>query len=173
MRLNVTLSQLAFALPLLLLGCGRSYPPVDLDKVRVNPITGMELAEMVQHAGAKVVLVNLWATWCGPCREEFPSLVRLHREYHQSGVKVILVSADFETDLMQVKGFLGRQGVDFLAYLKSDRDIEFINALYPNWSGAIPLTLIYDNKGNLQHYWEGAAPYSVFERSVLEVLYST
>jgi thiol-disulfide isomerase/thioredoxin len=151
------------------LGCGRAQPE-RLDSVQVVPATGPDILRRVRESGGKAVLVNVWATWCGPCREEFPDLVRLARNYRGRGLTVLLVSADFDTELPAVKQFLARQGVDFPTFIKSGKDMALINAFDPRWTGAIPATFLYDGTGKLRAYWEGARSYAMFEEKVLEIM---
>ncbi|HYM81181.1 MAG TPA: TlpA disulfide reductase family protein, partial [Candidatus Limnocylindria bacterium] len=101
----------------------------------------------MREPGAEVVLVNIWATWCAPCREEFPDLMRLNERYRDRGLRLILVSADFEDQLPLARRFLAKQGVDFPSYLKTGDDMRFINAMDSRWTGALPATLIYDGRG--------------------------
>lgn len=143
---------------------------VPVEQVQVSPVTAQALLKIVRDSGAKVVLVNVWATWCGPCREELPDLVRLARDYETKRLKVLLVSADMESDLPQVKKFLAEHGVDFPAYLQAQKDQEFIDAINPHWTGAIPATFIYDGTGKLHEFWEGSASYATFEQKVQQVL---
>ena len=152
-----------------LVACGRTTP-VRVEDVRVTPVTGVDIRRLVSNAGGKAVLVNMWATWCGPCREEFPGLVRVAHKYQDQGLKVILVSADDKADLAAVKKFLAEQGVDFPAYLKAEKDEPFIDALDKRWTGALPATFIYDGTGKLRDFWEGSVPFNVFEQKVVEVL---
>ncbi len=120
-----------------------------------------------------MTVVNVWATYCAPCREEFPDLVRLHEAYKVRGLRLVLVSADFEDQLPNARAFLAENGVDFPSYLKREPDSEFIEAMDSGWSGALPATWIYDAKGVRRHFREGMASYEVFERDVLDVLNET
>jgi thiol-disulfide isomerase/thioredoxin len=158
----------AAAACLLEVGCSRAQP-IRPDSERVTPVTAAGLNQAVTRAGAPVVLVNVWATWCGPCREEFPDLVRLERLWRGRGLKVLLVSADDKGDLPQVKRFLAERGVDFPTYLKAQKDMEFINGLDPRWSGALPVTFLYDGTGRLRDFWEGKTTYALFEQKVRAV----
>jgi thiol-disulfide isomerase/thioredoxin len=124
----------------------------------------------VRRPGARAVLVNVWATWCGPCREEFPDLLRLERELRDRGLRVVLVSADFDDQLPAVRRFLASHDVDFPSYIKTGDDMEFINRLEPRWSGALPATLIYDGAGTPRRFWEGMATYDTLRSRVLEVM---
>jgi thiol-disulfide isomerase/thioredoxin len=152
-----------------LTGCGR-HERVPVEQVQVNPVTAEGLLKIVRDSGAKAVLVNVWATWCGPCREEFPDLVRVAHVYQPKGLKVLLVSADMESDLPQVKNFLAEHGVEFPSYLQAQKDQEFINAIEPRWTGAIPATFIYDSSGKLRDFWEGKTSYGEFEQRVKKFL---
>jgi thiol-disulfide isomerase/thioredoxin len=152
-----------------LLACGQTEP-VRIEDVRVTPVTAADVQRIIHNAGAKAVLVNMWATWCGPCREEFPGLVRVAHKYQERGLKVLLVSADDEADLAAVKKFLAKQGVDFPAYIKAQKDQPFIDGLDKRWTGALPATFIYDGTGRLRDFWEGSVPFSVFEQKVVEAL---
>lgn len=142
----------------------------EIESIRIAPATGREILQAVRESEAKAVLVNIWATWCQPCIEEFPELLRLHRQYGGKGVELILVSADFESEMPNVIAFLAKQGVNFLTYIKSGNDMEFIDTLNPTWSGALPATFIYDAKGVLHNFWEGKTTYSELEQKILEVL---
>ena len=152
------------ALAVALAGCSRaSLPPV-------TPATAGDVTKAARSANAKVVLVNLWASWCGPCREEFPDLVRLQRDYELRGLKVIFVSWD---DSPQIAAkFLAKQGVSSASFIKSDNqnDQQFLAGIEPRLSGAIPATLLYDGDGKLREFWEGAVTYDVFQKKVESVL---
>jgi thiol-disulfide isomerase/thioredoxin len=143
---------------------------VRVEDVRVTPVTAADIQKAVRDSGAKVVLVNMWATWCGPCREEFPGLVRVAHQYQGQGVKVLLISADTAADLPAVKKFLAERGVEFPAYLKAEKDQEFIDGMGKQWTGALPATFLFDGTGKLRDFWEGEATFSVFEQKVVEVL---
>ncbi|HEX6851906.1 MAG TPA: TlpA disulfide reductase family protein [Candidatus Polarisedimenticolaceae bacterium] len=126
----------------------------------------------VRRPGAAVVVLNVWATWCQPCREEFPDLLRLEREYRAKGVRLVLVSADFPDAVAEAEAFLRRHGVAFQTFLK-DGDVPdqaFIDGLDPRWSGALPATIVFDGAGRKTAFWEGKADYATLERHVKEAL---
>ncbi|HUK14075.1 MAG TPA: TlpA disulfide reductase family protein [Thermoanaerobaculaceae bacterium] len=124
----------------------------------------------VGRARGDVVLVNVWATWCEPCREEFPDLMRLRREMSGKPFALILVSADFPDVKPEVTRFLAQYGVDFPTFLKSQGDTEFINGLDPRWSGALPATILYGADGVKRGFWEGKADYATFVERVSALL---
>lgn len=115
----------------------------------VRPITAQGVRRMIDASKGRILVVNLWATWCVPCIEEFPDLVRLHGELSDSGVSVVGISIDDEEDLStKVIPFLDRLNVPFNVWIKqSGGDEQFITAMNPDWSGAVPATFIYDRRG--------------------------
>ena len=149
----------------LLASCGGSRPAPPLE-----PATADRVLDAVRAPGAQAVLVNVWATWCMPCREEFPDLMRVGRELRGRGLRLVLVSADFDNAVPQARAFLARQGVDFPSYHKTGDDMQFINTLDSRWSGALPATFLYDGAGNRVRSWEGQQSYETLSRAVRDVL---
>src|ERR1043166_8988326 len=127
---------------------GAAGPPV-------IPATSKNILLAVREPGAKVVLVNMWATWCGPCREEFPDIVKRAKNYRDRGLRVVFVSWDGDDAV--TRRFLAQRGVDFPSYIKADseRDPAFIDAIEPRWTGEFPATMIYDGTGKTRDFWEG------------------
>lgn len=134
------------------------------------PASAADILRAVNAPGAAVVIVNVWATWCLPCREEMPDILRLRRAYAARGLRLILVSGDFSADAEPAAAFLREQGVDFPTYLKNENDMEFINALDPHWSGALPVTFVYDGVGHLRRSVYGLASYDRLQQEVESVL---
>jgi thiol-disulfide isomerase/thioredoxin len=134
-----------------------------------TPVTAAELKQHATESKAKVVLINVWASWCEPCRDELPALVRLRKENAGTSVEIVLVSADFDKTTQELVAFLSSNGIDFPTYLKTERDAAFIAALDPDWSGAIPASFLYVN-GKPEDFWEGAATYESLARKIKEAL---
>jgi len=139
-------------------------PPV------VEPITAEGLKREIGQGGAAATVVNVWATWCLPCREEFPDLLQVEREYRQRGVRLVLVSADFPDRRGEVERFLSQHGVTFRSYLKDSPDMAFINALSPEWSGALPGTFVFDRAGVLRWFTEGKVTFQELREAVDKVV---
>jgi thiol-disulfide isomerase/thioredoxin len=124
----------------------------------------------ISAPGAKAVLVNIWATWCGPCRDEFPDVLRIRRDLQAQGLRVILVSADFDDAKADAVKFLTDMGVDFPSFIKTGKDEEFMNGLAKEWTGVLPATLVYDGHGTLRDLREGKQSYETFRGMVEKVL---
>ncbi|GAA5520949.1 TlpA family protein disulfide reductase [Aliifodinibius salicampi] len=129
-----------------------------------------ELQEIINsYEDEKAVLINVWATWCAPCIEEFPHIVELQREY-QDEVQVIFISADFPDNRERAIKFLKEQEVDWMTYFKTGKDQPFIEALSENWSGALPFTKILDKDGHVIASWEQGAEYEKFKTNIKKAL---
>jgi thiol-disulfide isomerase/thioredoxin len=110
----------------------------------------------VRAPGARAVLVNLWATWCDPCREEMPELIRFFRAHRADGLRLVLVSADDPESRKDVARFLAEVGAaGAQAFIKTGDDMAFINGLDARWSGALPASFLYDGGGKQRRFWPG------------------
>ena len=137
---------------------------------RPRPATAADVLAAVKAAKGRVVLINAWATWCIPCRQEMPDLLRMRRELKDKGFELILVTADFESALDGSQAFLASHGVDFPTLHKKQRDQEFIDGLDPSWTGALPFTMLFDRTGNRSASWEGRETLDQLRARVLPLL---
>jgi cytochrome c biogenesis protein CcmG/thiol:disulfide interchange protein DsbE len=136
---------------------GRSKTPAD----SMTPASGKRQAidiHLPDLAGSpwqlsdrrgKVVLVNFWATWCPPCREETPGLVRLYRDYHSKGVDVVGISMD-DDPRQAVPPFVRQYGLPY-AVLVPDANFQLANDI-----DSLPTTLLIDRKGRVAKVYVGA-----------------
>ncbi len=119
-------------------------------------VSESDLPQVLSAHRGQVVVLNFWATWCGPCREEFPHLVRLHRELSARGLTVIAVSMDEQEDAPAAAAFLQQQGATFPSYIRGFEDFgRFVDAVDPEWSGALPSTFVFNRKGGLSRRFIG------------------
>ena len=130
------------------------------------------LAQAIAREKGKVVLVNFWATWCVPCREEFPDLVRLEAAYRDKGLAVLGVSTDLGKDLSAVEKFLATHKPGFPNYhkAKGGDDQDFIDAVDPRWGGELPFTVLYDREGRKVQALSGKHSYADLEREIARLL---
>lgn len=124
---------------------------------------------LAKDGAAAVTVINVWATWCGPCRDEFPAL-HAAIQRHQPDARLLLYSVDFEDQASAVRAFLAERGLRDTVYLKTGDEQHFIETMHPTWSGALPATLVFDRAGHLREFWEGEADSARFERSIQAAL---
>ena len=131
-----------------------------------------ELDSLFASLKGKVVLVNMWATWCVPCVKEFPELLKLYRNYKESGFEIIFISVDDKEDKdTKLPGFLKKQGVDFVTYYNEFKKPEDIIGYFDkSWGGEIPATYIYNREGKMIKKLIGSQSYEKFEREIKEAL---
>jgi thiol-disulfide isomerase/thioredoxin len=120
---------------------------------KITPARLETVLDAIRKPGARAVLVNVWATWCEPCREEMPDLVRAYRAHKAEGLRLVLVSSDDEENRAEAEKFLTSQGVDVDSFLKVGDDMAFINGIEKRWTGALPASFIFDGRGRLLHFW--------------------
>ena len=122
----------------------------------------------------KPLMVTFWATWCEPCREEFPRLVDLGKEYAPKGLSIFGVSLDNDADMRLVRHFLALHQPGFPNYRqKVGIDVDaFYTGVNPAWTGTMPETLFYARDGSILVHFIGEQPRETFEDAIRQVLAS-
>jgi len=111
----------------------------------------------LEASPAKLRVVNLWATWCVPCRREFPELVRTAAAFDTSDVSLTFASTDFVGMEDSVRAYLTRQNVRGTAFLLDPlQDSAETMAFEPLWMGELPATFVYDATGTRRFAHIGA-----------------
>lgn len=169
------LSVLYFSLLLILLSMNCSDQQKKSEKYakgKVIPISASEikllnekqLHELVSQRNGKGLFLNIWATWCLPCREEFPDLEKLVQTFGHKNVEFVALSVDYPDEIdSKILPFLQKHPLNFSHYVQDFSDKErIINFLNEQWSGALPATFIYDADGKQQHFLLGQHSYEDF-----------
>jgi thiol-disulfide isomerase/thioredoxin len=119
--------------------------------VAVKAIDLEALKAVLNRDSGRPLLVNFWATWCDPCREEFPDLVKIDADYRARGLDFIIISLDDVVELKTgVPKFLRGMKAKMPSYLLNVSDPEpAIKMVDPQWSGALPGTILYNGKGEI------------------------
>ena len=129
------------------------------------------LKQTIAKEKGRVVLVNFWATWCVPCREEFPELSKLQTRHRTAGLQLIGISTDFAKQRPAVEKFLAEQRPSFTNYWKkSGGDEAFINAVDRNWGGELPFSVLYDRSGKKVRVYSGSLPLASAEKEIRKLL---
>lgn len=120
----------------------------------------------------KPVLVTFWATWCEPCRDEYPMLVQLAKQYAPQGLVVFGVSLDDDADMNLVRHFLAQNRPGFPNYRqKPGIDVdEFYHGVNPDWQGSMPETVFYGRDGHLLGHFVGEQKREDFEQAIHKIL---
>jgi thiol-disulfide isomerase/thioredoxin len=130
--------------------------------------------KLVRQYRGKPLLINFWATWCEPCRDEYPMLNELSKEYAPKGLRVVGVNSDQDGDLILMRRFIARYKPAFPNYRKKpgkpEEEGEFNQAVLPDWRGELPATFLYDKDGRLSGHFFGARNRETYEAAIRQLL---
>lgn len=136
----------------------------------VTKIDQKRFAELIKPNG-KPLLINFWATWCEPCRDEFPALVKIDAEY-KGKIDFITISLDFEEELNTgVPKFLTLMKATMPTYLLVTPDeTAAISMISKDWAGGLPMTVLYDPSGKLSYFRQGVVRHDILQKEIDKVL---
>jgi len=124
--------------------------------VSIIPGDEKDLDKLIAKNKGKVVFVDYWATFCGPCKKNFPHTVELHKKHKGDGLVVVSVAFDLLEDKERALDFLKKQGATF-DNLISKYDGGGSDANDAFGIGPLPHLRLYDRQGKLRYKWEGKA----------------
>ena len=108
------------------------------------------LAAVLKNDSEGLRLINLWATWCGPCVIEYPEFVDIHRMFSGRGLEFVSVSADNLESKDKAHAFLKKKASAVTNYIFSEADkYALIETVDPDWDGALPYTVLVEPGGNV------------------------
>ena len=125
--------------------------PITENDIRVIDLEGLKKVLQRDPGDKRPLLLNFWATWCDPCREEFPDLVKLDGDYKDKGLNFIAVSLDDLSDVKsEVPKFLNQMKATMPVVLLDVKDPEpAIKIVDATWDGQLPATFLYDKDGKV------------------------
>ena len=134
-----------------------SVGPVQAASTEVKLISAAQLRRVLDAERGKVVLLNLWATYCAPCLKEIPELVALERELGRRGFVVIGVAMDEPAALARaVRPFHAKYFPRFRTYLRNESSLDAIAGVVDaGWNQALPTTYLIDRQGRSQRRVQG------------------
>lgn len=134
----------------MLFGCASSP-----NQVRIVPISPEEIPALIAtHSSDSLLVINIWATWCIPCIEEFPDFLRVQNQFAKEPVTFKFISVDFSDQTESILKFLQKTSFQGTMYHKSGSDEAFINQFSSDWDGSIPVTFIF-RRDSLLHTFHG------------------
>jgi thiol-disulfide isomerase/thioredoxin len=141
-----------------------SKEPVD-----VEMIDEAGIKELLKNNSEKIRLINVWATWCGPCVTEFPEFITINRMYGHRDFEFISISADDPSKKEKVLKFLKQQQASNKNYLFSaDDKYKLIEAIDPKWQGALPYTVLVEPGGKIVYGKQGRINPAEMKKTIVE-----
>jgi thiol-disulfide isomerase/thioredoxin len=138
---------------------GKAEPTISLQVVKYP-----ELQQAIQAQRGQVVVLDVWATWCGPCKKEFPHLVELHQRYGNDGVVCMSVSLDEPKQRDTVLAFLKSHKAAFPNYLLDEGEAGWDKLALKG----IPAVFVYDRAGQLARKFTNDDPDNQFTYADVE-----
>lgn len=141
------------------------------EKVALDMLPLDAVVDKVSHQRDDWRLINVWATWCAPCKKEFPDLVDTYRMYRGRGLEVITISLDGVDDRNAALAFLQQQQASMTNYLSASTEVEVLaKVLDPGWLGAVPYTLLIAPGGTVVYRHHGPFDPLTLRRAIVDRL---
>ena len=139
------------------------------EPVKLDTITADGIKELVKNSSGKLRLINVWATWCGPCVTEFPEFITMNRMYRHRDFEFISISADDPAKKDKALQFLQQQQASATNYIFNvDDKYKLIEAVDPKWQGALPYTLLVEPGGKIVFSKQGAIEPDLLKTMIID-----
>ena len=139
------------------------------EPVKLDTITADGIKDLVKNNSNKLRLINVWATWCGPCVTEFPDFVDMNRMYRRRDFEFISISADEPAKKAKALEFLQKSQASNTNYIFNiDDKYKLIEAIDPKWQGALPYTLLVEPGGKIVYAKEGPIDPAAMKKAIVD-----
>jgi peroxiredoxin len=126
------------------------------EPVNLELIDEQGIRDLLKNNSGKLRLINVWATWCGPCVTEFPDFMTINHMYRKRDFEFVSISADNPSNKEKVTKFLKQQRASVNNYLFKEEDkYKLIEAVDPKWQGALPYTIVVEPGGKIIYGKQG------------------
>lgn len=140
--------------------------------VPLDTIDEAGIKELLKNNTDKLRLINIWATWCGPCVSEFPEFVIMNRMYNARDFELITISADEPSKREKVHDFLKKKQAANINYIfTGDNKYKLIEAVDPNWQGALPYTVLVEPGGKIVYAKQSTIDPLQMKKAIVENKY--
>ncbi|WP_439581421.1 redoxin domain-containing protein [Dyadobacter bucti] len=142
------------------------------EPVSLETIDEAGLKELIQNKSDKLRLINVWATWCGPCVTEFPDFMTMHHMYRGRDFEFVSISADSPDKKDKALKFLQGKFASNKNYIFNVEDkYKLIEAVDPKWQGALPYTLLVEPGGKIVYAAQGPIDPQKMKKIIVENKY--
>lgn len=140
--------------------------------VPLETIDESGIKELLKNNTDKLRLINIWATWCGPCVSEFPEFVIINRMYNARDFELVTISADDPSKKEKVHEFLKKKQAANINYIFSgDNKYKLIEAVDPKWQGALPYTVLVEPGGKIVYAKQSTIDPLLMKKTIVENQY--
>ena len=140
--------------------------------VPLETIDDEGIKELLKNNTDKLRLINIWATWCGPCVSEFPEFVIINRMYNARDFELITISADDPSKKQKVHDFLKKKQAANQNYIYTgDNKYKLIEAVDPKWQGALPYTVLVEPGGKIVYAKQSTIDPLLMKKTIVENKY--
>ena len=127
------------------------------EPVKIDTINEQGIKDLLKNNSDKLRLINVWATWCGPCVTEFPEFITINRMYRRRDFEFVSISADEPGKKDKALKFLQQQQASSTNYIFTNEDkYKLIELIDPAWQGALPYTILVEPGGKIVYAKQGA-----------------
>jgi thiol-disulfide isomerase/thioredoxin len=154
----------------------RASAKAALEQWAKEPVTLQSIDEagiraLVKNDSDKVRVINVWATWCGPCVAEFPELVTIHRMYRGRKFELVTISADNPANTADALAFLRKLQASTRNFIfQEENNYKLVDAVDKEWAGALPYTLVVEPGGRVIYRRQGELTPLDLRRAIVERL---